>query len=162
MVYVLVAVGILASAILAIASKRLLISAIWLAVTSALTALMFYLLGAVQVAVIELSVGAGLVTVLFVFAINISGEEAMDFKPVMPRPLAWGLVAIAVGLTIYLTIQGGGLALVLKATTEAPAVLWEDRYLDILLQIALIFSGVLGVLGLLSEGKPETQKEDQA
>jgi uncharacterized MnhB-related membrane protein len=163
MVYALVAVGILASAILAIASKRLLISAIWLAVTSALTALMFYLLGAIQVAVIELSVGAGLVTVLFVFAINISGEEAMDFKPVMPKPLAWGLVLIAVGLTAYLTIQGGGLALVLKVTTEeTPAVLWSARYLDILLQIALIFSGVLGVLGLLSEGKPETQKEDQA
>jgi NADH:ubiquinone oxidoreductase subunit 6 (subunit J) len=123
---------------------------------------MFYLLGAVQVAVIELSVGAGLVTVLFVFAINISGEEAMDFKAVMPKPLAWGLVIIAVGLTAYLTIAGGGLTLVFKAMNETPAVLWSDRYLDILLQIALIFSGVLGVLGLLSEGKPETQKEDQA
>lgn len=78
MVYVLVAVGILVCAILAIRSKRLLISAIWLAVTSALVALMFYMLGAVQVAVIELSVGAGLVTVLFVFAINISGEEGMN------------------------------------------------------------------------------------
>jgi uncharacterized MnhB-related membrane protein len=162
MVYVLVAVGILVSAILAIRSKRLLVSAIWLAVTSALVALMFYLLGAVQVAVIELSVGAGLVTVLFVFAINISGEEAMDLKPVMPKLLAWGLIIIAVGLTTYLTLLGGGLALVLKVSSESPAVLWSDRYLDILLQIALIFSGVLGVLGLLSEGKPETQKEDQA
>ena len=74
----LVAAGILASAVLAIVSKRLLVSAIWLAVTSALVALMIYLLGAPQVAVIELSVGAGLVTVLFVFAINISGEEALN------------------------------------------------------------------------------------
>ena len=162
MVYVLVAAGILVCAILAIGSKRLLVSAIWLAVTSALVALMFYLLGAVQVAVIELSVGAGLVTVLFVFAINISGEEAVDLKPTMPKPLAWGLVAIAIGLTIYLTIQRGGLTLLLKAPDETPAILWTDRYLDILLQIALIFSGVLGVLGLLSEGKPEAQKEDKA
>jgi uncharacterized MnhB-related membrane protein len=162
MVYVLVAVGILACAILAIGSKRLLISAIWLAVTSALVALMFYMLGAVQVAVIELSVGAGLVTVLFVFAINISGEEAMDLQPVMPKPLAWGLVVIAVGLTIYLTIRGGGLALAIVATQESPTILWTSRYLDILLQIALIFVGVLGVLGLLSEGKPEIQKEDEA
>ena len=162
MVYVLVAAGILVCAILAIGSKRLLVSAIWLAVTSALVALMFYLLGAVQVAVIELSVGAGLVTVLFVFAINISGEEAVDLKPTMPKPLAWGLVAIAIGLTIYLTIQRGGLTLLLKAPDETPAILWTDRYLDILLQIALIFSGVFGVLGLLSEGKPEAQKEDKA
>ena len=72
--YVLVAAGILICAILAISSKRLLISAIWLAVTSALVALMIYLLGAPQVAVIELSVGAGLVTVLFVFARNFMGK----------------------------------------------------------------------------------------
>lgn len=162
MVYVLVAVGILVCAILAITSKRLLVSAIWLAVTSALSALMFYLLGAVQVAVIELSVGAGLVTVLFVFAINISGEEAINLKPIMPKPLAWGLVAIAVGLTIYLTIQGGGLALTLGTSTEeAPRILWNGRYLDLLLQSVLIFSGVLGVLGLLSEKKSKTQKEDE-
>jgi len=64
---ILIGLGILASAILAIRTKRLLISAIWLAVASALTAVMIYLLGAPQIAVIELSVGAGLVTVLFVF-----------------------------------------------------------------------------------------------
>jgi uncharacterized MnhB-related membrane protein len=162
MVYVLVAAGILACAILAIRSKRLLVSAIWLAVTSALVALMFYLLGAVQVAVIELSVGAGLVTVLFVFAINIAGEEGMELEPVMPKPLAWGLVVIAISLTIYLTIMGGGLKLILSPSADTPAILWSDRYLDILLQIGLIFAGVLGVLGFLSEGKPETQKKDQA
>ncbi|MHC1739581.1 MAG: NADH-quinone oxidoreductase subunit J [Anaerolineaceae bacterium] len=162
MVYVLVAAGILACAVLAIGSKKLLVSAIWLAATSALVAVMIFMLGAVQVAVIELSVGAGLVTVLFVFAINISGEEAMNLKPVMPKPLAWGLVLIAAGLTIFLTIRGGGLALALLPSTQSPAILWSERYLDILLQIALIFSGVLGVLGLLSEGKPVIQKEDQA
>jgi hypothetical protein len=80
----------------------------------------------------------------------------------MPKPLAWGSILIAVGLTIYLAIQSGGLGLVLKASTETPEILWSDRYLDVLLQIALIFSGVLGVLGLLSEGKPSAQKEDQA
>lgn len=162
MVYVLVAVSILVFAILAITSKRLLVSAIWLAVTSALSALMFYLLGAVQVAVIELSVGAGLVTVLFVFAINISGEEALNLKPIMPKPLAWGLVAIAAALAIYLIISGGGLSFALGNTAqEPPSILWGGRYMDIILQIALIFSGVLGVLGLLSEGKPEVQKEDE-
>ena len=161
MVYVLVAVGILVCAILAITSKRLLVSAIWLAVTSALAAIMFYLLGAVQVAVIELSVGAGLVTVLFVFAINISGEEALNLSPLMPKPLAWGLVVIAVGLAIYLTIRGGIFSLPLTQATETPSILWSARNLDLLLQSALIFSGVLGVLGILSEGKPEIQKEDE-
>ena len=53
--YVLIAVGIIACAILAISAKRLLISAIWLALSSALVALMLFLLGAPQIAVIELS-----------------------------------------------------------------------------------------------------------
>jgi uncharacterized MnhB-related membrane protein len=160
--YVLVAAGILVCAVLAIGSKRLLVSAIWLAVTSALVALMMYLLGAAQLAVIELSVGAGLVTVLFVFAINISGEEPLNLLPVMPKPLAWGLVLIAVGLTVYMIVLGNGFSLSLTLPSEAPAILWNDRYLDILLQISLIFCGVLGVLGLLSGSKPAVQMEDQA
>jgi len=53
----------------------LIASALWLAGVSALVSIMCYLLGAYAVAVIELSVGAGLVTVLFVFAISIAGEE---------------------------------------------------------------------------------------
>lgn len=160
--YVLVAAGILVCAVLAIGSKRLLVSAIWLAVTSALVALMMYLLGAAQLAVIELSVGAGLVTVLFVFAINISGEEPLNLLPVMPKPLAWGLVLIAVGLTVYMIVLGNGFSLSLTLPSEAPVILWKDRYLDILLQISLIFCGVLGVLGLLSGSKPAVQMEDQA
>lgn len=159
--YVLVAAGILICAVLAISAKRLLVSAIWLAMTSALVALMMYLLGAAQLAVIELSVGAGLVTVLFVFAINISGEEPLNLLPVMPKTLAWGLVAIAAGLLIYVLVTNNGLGLTLTAPTSAPAVLWDERYLDFLLQIALVFCGVLGVLGLLSSGKPEIQKEDE-
>ena len=32
-------------------------------------------------------------------------------------------------------------------------VLWNDRVLDVALQVVLIFTGVLGVLGLLSDVK---------
>ncbi len=77
MLYALVGVGALGCAVAAVTSKRMLISAIWLALASALVALDMYLLGAPFIAVIELSVGAGLVTVLFVFAINLTGDEAL-------------------------------------------------------------------------------------
>jgi hypothetical protein len=36
-------------------------------------------------------------------------------------------------------------------TSDLSHVLWQQRVLDVYIQIALIFSGVLGVLGLLSE-----------
>ncbi len=159
--YVIVAAGILLCAILAVTSKRLIVSAIWLAVTSALVAVMIYLLGAPQLAVIELSVGAGLVTVLFVFAINISGEEPLNLKPIMPRPLAWGMVILAVGMTAYLLIKSNVLGLEVVTSSSIPAILWQDRYLDIILQIGFIFCGVLGVLGLLSDGKPVLKEEDE-
>jgi uncharacterized MnhB-related membrane protein len=160
--YVIVAAGILLCAVLAVVSKRLLVSAIWLAITSALVAVMLYMLGAPQIAVIELSVGAGLVTVLFVFAINISGEEPLNLKPFLPKPVAWGLVIVAAGLTLYMLISGGILSSVIQTSTSTASILWNDRYLDILLQIGFIFCGVLGVLGILSGGKPEIQTEDES
>ena len=84
--YVLAAAGALVCAALAISAKRLLVSAIWLAGCSALVALLMYLLGAPEIAVIELSVGAGLVTVLFVFAINIAGDESTALPWLCPNP----------------------------------------------------------------------------
>ena len=82
----LIVAALLACALQAVRGTRLLIAALWLAGASALTALMMFRLGAPEVAVIELSVGAGLVTVLFVFAINIAGEE----PPVPERRLPAG------------------------------------------------------------------------
>jgi uncharacterized MnhB-related membrane protein len=97
MIYILIGIALLVCAWQAVRSQRLLHSALWLACASALTALIIYILGAPEVAVIELSVGAGLVTVLFVFAINIAGEEALPVVPIIPRPLAWSLVCAGCG-----------------------------------------------------------------
>ena len=73
-------VAMLMCAFMAFRTPRLLISALWLAGCSAILSILLYLMGAYQVAVIELSVGAGLVTVLFVFAISIAGDETIEFK----------------------------------------------------------------------------------
>jgi uncharacterized MnhB-related membrane protein len=157
--YVLIVVGMVICAIQAIRVGRLLISALWLAGCSALVALLMYLIGAPEIAVVELSVGAGLVTVLFVFAINIAGEEALPIRSLIPRPLAWVLVAAAVLLLGWMTVPSflpasGGVVQLGFAE-----VLWQDRSLDLMLQIVLIFAGVLGVIGLLSEDKPLAVKE---
>jgi uncharacterized MnhB-related membrane protein len=161
--YVLIAVGILACAILAISAKRLLISAIWLAITSALVALMLYLLGAPHIAVIELSVGAGLVTVLFVFAINIAGEEVMGLRSALPLPLVWASILLSAGLIIFFIVRSLGFV---QFTDETggflTSVLWQERYLDFLLQVVLILAGVLGVIGLLTHSKDAHIAEDKA
>ena len=173
MSYVMLILASLVFAIQAIRAKCLLHSAIWLAGVSALLAIVFYQLGAHQVAVIELSVGAGLVTVLFVFAIGMAGEDQIKLKLLIPKPLLWGLVIAALFLLGWLILPLGREAAVLQPdqatvlanladtpTTEEPiqVVIWEQRGLDVLVQVALIFSGVLGVLGLLAEAKGPLQK----
>ena len=93
---VIMVLGAILCAFQALRTKQLLSAALWLACTSALTACLLYTLGAYQVAVIELSVGAGLVTVLFVFGISIAGEDAMGKPALVPWVIA-GAVAVAVG-----------------------------------------------------------------
>ncbi len=150
MLFGIVMVGIILCAVLALTASRLLSSAIWLAGVSALSAILFYMLGAQQVAVIELSIGVGLVTVLFVFAISIAGDEAMSAKPLIPWILGAALVLVLVGLLGWMTVPGfasGAPA----AESSATDILWDVRGLDLTVQIGLIFAGVLSVLGLLSE-----------
>jgi uncharacterized MnhB-related membrane protein len=142
--------GALLCALQAILATRLLASAIWLAGTSALVAIVLYQLGAPQVAVIELSVGAGLVTVLFVFAISIAGEDAMDVRAIVPRPVGLGLVIVAVLLLSWMTLPALGVTPPLAGSPFAQ-MLWEQRGLDVLVQIVLIFAGAVGMLGLLGE-----------
>ncbi len=161
MFFILTGVGILVTSIFAIRSRRLLISAVWLAVTSALVALLIYLLGAPHIAVIELSVGAGLVTVLFVFAINIAGEDKAKLLPQIPRSVAIPAVVLGFGLALVVVLRSAGIITLPTALENVSEILWEQRYLDLLLQIILIFAGVLGVLGLLSSDKPAKEMEEE-
>lgn len=161
LVHGLIIGSLLVCAVQAVRAKRLLLSALWLAGASALTALMMYLLGAAEVAVIELSVGAGLVTVLFVFAINIAGEENIPIQSIVPRPFAWAMMLGSIILLIWMNLDLVGLTINVQAFQDEPfkTMLWENRALDVLLQIVLIFAGVLGVLGLLAEPQSTLLKE---
>lgn len=142
-------------AIGAIRAGRLLTSALWLAGVSALVSLVFFLYGARQVAVIELSVGAGLVTVLFVFAISIAGDDVIDRRPVLPKPFFIGICLLFVFLLGWFVLPASINPLAAVGTEGSMNdMLWNQRGLDVLVQVVLIFSGVLGLLGLLAEVKP--------
>lgn len=151
MLYIVVLVGILFCAYQAVRDKRLLVSAIWLAGTSALVAVMMYMLGAYQIAVIELSVGAGLVTVLFVFAINIAGDEPIPNFSFIPKWLARLFSIIAVLLIFWQLLPLLNLPLNLNQDAGFQQLVWDNRKADLYLQVVMIFAGVISMLRLLTD-----------
>lgn len=153
MLYILIVAAAIVCALQAITAVRLLGSAIWLAAASAMVSILLYLLGAQEVAVIELSVGAGLVTVLFVFAINITGDEEISTKALIPGPLAWTIIIIPLAALGFLTFPFFNLPILASMDASFSTILWNDRSPDLFLQLVLIFAGVLGILGLLAESK---------
>lgn len=156
--YGLLLLGAIVCAYRAIIAKRILTAAIYLACISALVSAVLYELGAAQVAVVELSVGAGLVTVLLVYALSVVGDDALDPASVIPKPLAFTLVAAVVILAAWMALPAIQ-ASEKRRFVELAMVLWKDRVLDVWIQIVLIFSGILGVLGLLSERTPVNAQE---
>jgi uncharacterized MnhB-related membrane protein len=150
--YLLLALGATFCAHRAMVSRRILASTLYLACMSALISITLYRLRATQVAVIELSVGAGLVTVLLVWAISMTGDDALDARSVLPRPLAAAATLLAAVLLFAMaaSLPGRDAATAIPGLREA---LWGERVLDVWIQIVLIFAGVLGVLGLLAEAK---------
>ncbi len=154
MLFLLLMVLLLVFAIQTIRARALLTSALWLAGASALTSVLLFLYGARLAGVIELSVGAGLVTVLFVFAINIAGDDAIGARPVPPRRWIAALTLLFVLLLGWFVWPAPAPVSVSSVAEPAlPIVIWQWRGLDLIVQIVLIFSGVLGLLGLLAEAK---------
>ena len=146
----------------AIQSKKLSHSALWLAITSGLVSLLMYHLGAPQIAVIELSVGAGVVTILLVFAINIVGDEQEEKKPLVPKAIAILVVLgvmVLIGSTL-LPVKELSIPVSETITQSLSEMMWQDRFLDTLLQIILVFTCVLGTLSLMEERKKSKEGEN--
>lgn len=141
-------------ALMAIQAHRLLTAALWLALASALVAILFYQLGAYELAVIELSVGSGLVTVLLFLAISTTGDQPLRLKSVVPRWLALLLTVLALALVASRTLPDSVAVIGAVSEDSFSAVLWNERLTDLLLQIALIIIGLIAVLGLLHSPEP--------
>jgi uncharacterized MnhB-related membrane protein len=76
---ILVGIGLLVSAIVAIRFKNLVAAVIAMAVFSLILSLEFYLLQAPDVAIAEAGVGAGLTTAMYLLAIkNTTDEEVIE------------------------------------------------------------------------------------
>ena len=131
-------------------AKDILSAALFLACTSALTSALLYMLGATQVAVIELSVGAGLVTVLMVYAISVVGKDVSDPKSIVPPLFAALICLAATGIVVFVSLPFLP-EIFTRAAQPLIDTLWKKRVLDVWIQVVLLFAGVMGILGLLTD-----------
>src|SRR5512137_1892036 len=134
-------IGLVIFSVLAIALKDLLKSAISLAAASLLLGIIFFRMNAPYAGVFEISVVAGLITVLFVLTIALtkSGDEVRE-----SRLVNWVFPLVFVAfLVIDAVVMKGLLGKVpaLASGAESGAfgeVLWRGRTLDLIGQIAVI------------------------
>lgn len=147
-------------ALMAVFLRDLLRAAVSLAFMSALLAVVLYRMNSPYAAVFELSVVAGLITVLFVSAIALTKDEEQVAEArwqLYVFPLVLALAGVAI-LAVVPALFGSTPAGWGNPTATFGGTLWGLRSLDILGQIAVIFGGVFGVLALFRE-KPLSAKE---
>ena len=149
-------VAMVLAAVWAVTAGDLLMSAIALALTSAVLACIIYAMGMPLAAVFELSVCAGLITVVFVSAISLTradSEHSPEKKAQvrMSRRLGgvWlALIMLAVVAGFYFLPKSTILPLQNADNETVTRVMWDLRRFDLVGQIAAILTGIFGVVVL--------------
>lgn len=147
------------SAVWTVLTARLLRAAVGLAMTSAILSILLFQLSAPLAAVFELSVGAGLISAIFISTISLTHRVTTEdmtirLKERLHRYWPLPLILLAAGMALL------SVHFVLDVAIPAPAVendvrivLWKIRHLDLLGQIAILLAGAFGVVTLFKEWK---------
>jgi len=144
-------VGLVAFSVAAILVRDILKAAICLAAASLLLGILFFVMKAPYIGAFEISVVAGLITVLFMVTIALTKAEG-DVRE--SKLAAWAFpLFFAVFLIIDVLVMK---SLIGKLPTQATAAeggsfgeaLWKGRTFDLVAQIGVIFAGVFAVLAL--------------
>jgi len=151
-------IALIVSALWAVMTRSLLMSAVGLAVLSIIVTALMFVLDAPLAAVFELSVCAGLITVVFVSTISLTKpitrpELKQQTKNRIKR--YWYLPVMIVVLFVllgYYMISPEPKFFTAYTELDVRNVLWKLRQTDMLGQIAIILTGVFGVVVLFKEG----------
>lgn len=145
-------IGLLACAVLAVLLRDLLKAAISLAMASIFLAVIFFRLDAPYAGVFEISVVAGLITVLFITTITLTrspSEVKESRRPLLIFPLFFIAFIIVDIVVMKALLQSTRPPLPAPSQVQPfSSVLWNERTFDLVGQIAVIFAGVFAVLAL--------------
>jgi NADH:ubiquinone oxidoreductase subunit 6 (subunit J) len=148
--------GLVGLSVLAVLLRDLLKAAISLAAASIVLAVIFFRLNAPYVGVSEISVVAGLITVLFITTIALTrnpSEVKESRLPLLVFPLFFIAFVICDIIIMKALLQSGRPALPgAPGTQPFGVVFWNERTFDLVGQIGIIFAGVFAVLALFRPG----------
>lgn len=162
--YTLIYLVIIAGIVGAVISRKLLNSAIMLAVASIGVSMLLFAYQAPWAGVFELSVCAGLITVLFISAVSlvkheedISKEKQIKYS-IFPLILS-GIVIIASifipdyfeKLSMYANIYQS------MQTKRIGDIIWAERGIDIIAQITILAGGVFAIKHIFSYTKKQEE-----
>jgi NADH:ubiquinone oxidoreductase subunit 6 (subunit J) len=141
MIFEILAVGLIISAVLALFLDEVVYSVAALSGTFLFTALIYFLNGATYAAIFQFVVGIGTLAILF-----LSGEMLGDKSAKKASPAkTGGLIGAGVALSlpaIFLSVSGQTTA---NANIDIGDALWNLRGVDVLLQAVVIFTIALGI-----------------
>jgi NADH:ubiquinone oxidoreductase subunit 6 (subunit J) len=144
-------IGLVLFSVLALVFEDLLKSAVSLAVASLLLGILFFRMNAPYAGVFEISVVAGLITVLFILTIALTqtGDTVRESRLVnWVFPIVF-IAFIVIDALVMKSLLGKIPALFTGAEAGTfGEVLWKARTLDLVGQIAVILAGVFSVLAL--------------
>jgi NADH-quinone oxidoreductase subunit J len=149
--------ALLAAALWTVMTRSLLRSAIFLALTSIILTVLMFRLNSPLAAVFELSVCAGLISVLFVSTISLTEPQVQkDVIQHMKDRMArfWFLPVLLIVLAIALCLKAVRPDVHLPAPEKAQdvrIVMWQMRPVDIVGQIIILLTGAFGVVIFFKE-----------
>ena len=145
------------AAVWAVMTRSLMMSAVGLALTSVILSIIIFTLHSPLAAVFELSVCAGLITVVFISTMSLTkpitrSELKQQTKDRIKRYWYLPVIMILVGLGCALMLTAPDLKQLAPALeNDVRNVMWKIRQMDVLGQIIIILAGVFGVVVLFKE-----------
>ncbi len=151
-----VLIGCLALLVLAVVLlgvfRDLLYGAAALAAASVILSIVLFRFGANVAAAFELSVCAGLITVLFVSTVSLTKDSDQKSEARLPARFLLPMVALFAGVSYFLVRWLAGALPAPPPDPPAPTfqeAFWGLRTTDVLGQISLVLVGVFGLLAIL-------------
>lgn len=156
---VILLIALLFAALWTVMTTRLLRSAIGLAIVSVILSILMFQMASPIAAVFELSVCAGLISVIFFTAISFTRRiSTEDLRTRQRERFAkfWILPFIIIIAGIALSLCSIAIDFKLpvpQSELDARSMLWNLRHLDIIGQILVILAGAFGIVVLFKEAK---------